>query len=285
MLISLNGVRTPPDQATLSVFDRGFLFGDAIYEVICTHGGRPFLLGAHLDRLEASGAAIGLDVAAMRAGLEAEIQGLVADAQRSPDAPELYIRIMITGGHSPDFNLLSAQGPPLQVVLVKPLPAWDERLFSEGMTLRSVRPEEIVGRIAPWVKSNNRQANVMAHRLAREAGFDDALFVDPEGNVTEGPTWNLFAVHEGRVTTPPIEGGLLPGITRQTVLDLGPKLGIEIREALLSIERALASDELFVTSTTRGLMPVKALDGQLLAPVPGPLTQRLRQGFLDLIQE
>lgn len=284
MLISLNGVRTPPEDATLSVFDRGFLFGDAIYEVICTHEGRPFLLGAHLDRLEASGKAIGLDVQPMRAGLEAEIEALVAEEQRTR-GKELYIRIMITRGVSPDFDLLSAEGEPLQVVLVKPLPAWDERLFREGMRLRSVRPEEVVGRIAPWVKSNNRQANVMAHRLAREAGCDDALFVDPDGNVTEGPSWNVFCVQGGALVTPPLERGILPGITRSTVLRLAREAGIEAREPLLSLDRARESDEMFVTSTTRGVMPVAELDGRRFSPVPGPVTQRLREAFLALTQE
>lgn len=282
MLISMNGQRTAPEEATLSVFDRGFLFGDAIYEVICTHGRRPFQLGPHLDRLEKSGKAIGIDVTAMRGGLEDEVAALVADA---PGDDELYIRIMITRGSSPDFDLLGSQGPPQRIVMVKPLAPWDPRLVREGIRLKSVRPEEVVGRVAPWVKSNNRQANVMAHRYARDQGFDDALFVDPDGNVTEGPTWNVFCVRGGAVYTPGLERGILPGITRSSVLRLCGELSLACSEQEVSLETALGSDEMFLTSTTRGVMAVAQLDDVTFAPIPGPVSARLRDAFLQLSEE
>ena len=273
MLVSIDGERSAPADAQVSVFDRGFLFGDAIYEVVCTHGGRLFQLEAHLDRLQDSGAAIGLDVAPWRDPLKAEIQALMREL---PEPGERYVRIMLTRGQSPDFDLHGADdAAPLRVVMVKPLPAWSSHLFSEGMRLKSVRPEEIVSRIAPAVKSNNRQANVMAHRYARDAGADDALFVDPSGCVTEGPSWNLFGVSEGQVWTPPLVGGLLPGITRSTVLRHCADLGIPATERAVPLEDALSADELFITSTTRGLMPVGRLDGKSYA-LPGPVTERLR---------
>lgn len=281
MLVSIDGKRSTPADAQVSVFDRGFLFGDAIYEVVCTHGGRLFQLEAHLDRLQDSGAAIGLDVEPWREPLKAEIQALLS--QLTPPG-ERYVRIMLTRGQSPDFDLHGADdAPPLRVVMVKPLPAWPEQLFRVGMRLRAVRPEEIVSRIAPAVKSNNRQANVMAHRFAREAGADDALFVDPSGCVTEGPSWNLFGVTAGQVWTPPLVGGLLPGITRSTVLRLCADLGIPASERTMSLEDALRADELFITSTTRGVMPVSRLDEVKLV-LPGPVTDRLRQEWSALAE-
>jgi branched-subunit amino acid aminotransferase/4-amino-4-deoxychorismate lyase len=140
----------------------------------------------------------------------------------------------------------------------------------------------VVGRIAPWVKSNNRQANVMAHRHAREQGYDDALFVDPNGNVTEGPTWNAFAVSGGTVLTPPLVGGLLPGITRGLILELCETAGIACEERELSLEEFKAADELFITSTTRGVMPVGTLDGESVGAVPGAITATLAEALKAL---
>jgi branched-subunit amino acid aminotransferase/4-amino-4-deoxychorismate lyase len=157
----------------------------------------------------------------------------------------------------------------------------DARLFSEGIRLLAVRPDEIVGRIAPAVKSNNRQANVMAHRHARGRGYDDALFVDPTGNVTEGPTWNLFAVIDGAVVTPPLDGGLLPGITRGLILTLCAEAGVEASERPLSLEEAKGAAELFITSTTRGVMPVGSLDDQAFE-LTGPVTKRLAEALAAL---
>jgi len=268
MLLTLNGRRTDPAQATVSVFDRGFLFGDAIYEVITTVAGRrPFHLGAHLERLARSGDAIGLDVRGMRADLDREIAELIADA---PGEDELTIRIMITRGAAPDVGLDTVVGPPVRIVLVKPIVAFPPA----PLRLISVAPDDVVGRVSPGVKSNNRQSNVMAHLLARERGRDDGLFVDPSGCVTEGPTWNVFCVRGGRVVTPPLERGILAGITRQLVFDLAGELGLPAEERAIPLEEARAADEVFVTSTTRGVKPVAELDDAEF-PAPGPVTTRL----------
>lgn len=272
MLISIDGERTTPEQAQVSVFDRGFLFGDAIYEVVATQDGRLFQLEAHLDRLEQSGAAIGLDVSPWRASLAAEVEALIAAL---PDPGDRYVRIMLTRGQSPGFDLLAGEeSTPLRVVLVKPLPPWPEHYYREGISLKSVSPDEVVARISPSVKSNNRQANLMAHRIAREAGADDALFVDPEGCVSEGPSWNLFGVTKGQLWTPPLVGGILPGITRSTVLRLCRDLGIPAEERPIRLEEAQGADELFVTSTTRGLMSVARLDEVELV-TERPVTEQL----------
>ncbi|RMG14222.1 MAG: D-amino acid aminotransferase [Planctomycetota bacterium] len=284
MLVAINGERRDPERATVSVFDRGFLFGDAVYEVVRTHGRRPFHLEAHLERLRRSGDAIGLDVAALLEPVQRTVAELVAAA---PAGEDLMIRLMITRGNSPRLDLLEAEGPPCWVVMVKELEPFPERYYREGLRLLTVRPEEIVSRVAPWVKSNNRQANVMAHRLARERGHDDALFVDPDGHVSEGPTWNLFAVLDGGVVTPPLAGGVLPGVTRGLVLGLCASLGLPHEERPISLEEARRADELFVTSTTRGVMPVGRLDGEPVGDgtVPGPVTARLADGLRRLEAE
>jgi branched-subunit amino acid aminotransferase/4-amino-4-deoxychorismate lyase len=273
MLISIDGLRAAPEAAKISAFDRGLLFGDAIYEVVCTLARRPFQLTEHLDRLERSGRAIGLDVRPLRAPLQSEVADLCRECGGTG---ELYIRIMVTRGASPDLELLAADTAPVRIVMVKPLAPWDPDLVTRGLRLLSVQPDAIVGRLAPWVKSNNRQANVMAHRLAQEQGCHDGLFVDPAGNITEGPTWNVFRVKDDQVQTPTLDGGILPGITRQ---------GIPTVERPISLAEARASDEMFITSTTRRLMPVAQLDGAVVGPgtPPGPVTRRLIAAFAELV--
>lgn len=276
MLVSMNGEDVDPAEATVSIFDRGFLFGDAIYEVIRTCGRRPFHLDRHLARLERSGAAISLDVAPLRAELEREVERLIA---KSPGG-EQVIRIMITRGASPHLDLIASEGPPQRIVWVKPLELPKDETIRKGMRLKSVGPDEIVGRMAPSVKSNNRQANVMAHRIARGLGYDDGLFVDPSGVVTEGPTWNLFVVKKGEVITPPLERGILEGITRGLVAEECARLGIPHAERELTLAEAKEADEMFITSTTRAAVPVSELDERRFA-LPGPVTLRVRQALLD----
>ena len=141
MLVAINGALTDPEEAHLSIFDRGFLFGDAVYDVITTHGKTLFQLEPHLDRLELSGEAIGIDVRALRPELERTIAELLEAAQGDGD---FYVRVMITRGPSPDLDLFGADGPPLRIVIVKPLAPMPERLFAEGIRLLAVRPNEVL---------------------------------------------------------------------------------------------------------------------------------------------
>ncbi|MBX3470201.1 MAG: aminotransferase class IV [Planctomycetes bacterium] len=281
MLVSINGELVDPAAATVSIFDRGFLFGDAIYEVTRTVHRRPFHLDLHLDRLERSGDAIELDVRPLRAPLVAEIDRLIAAL---PDERDLVVRIMVTRGQSPGLDLFAAEGPPLWILWVKTLDGFRPELYERGLRILSVSPDEIVARVSPGVKSNNRQANVMVHRHARQEGYDDGLFVDPSGVVTEGPTWNLFVVKSGQVITPPLERGVLEGITRGLVLRLCARLDVPAHVREITLDEARAADELFITSTTRGVMPVRELDQVELPGAPGPVTRRLRQALVESME-
>jgi branched-chain amino acid aminotransferase len=280
MLVSINGRSVDPTTASVSIFDRGFLFGDAIYEVVRTVNRVPFHLDLHLDRLERSGDAIDLDVQQLRAPLVAEIDRLLALAPPG----EQVVRVMVTRGSSAGLDLFASDGPPLWIVWVKPLDPWKPELFERGLRIMSVTPDALVARMSPGVKSNNRQANVMAHRLARQEGFDDGLFVDPSGLVTEGPTWNLFMVKGGQVITPPLERGILEGITRGLVLRLCAKNDVAAMVREVTLEEARAADEMFITSTTRGIMPVAELDAKTFAGTPGPVTRKLRAALLESMQ-
>ena len=277
MLVMLNGKRVDPDEAQVSIFDRGFLFGDAIYEVVRTYGRIPVLLPEHLERLTRSGEAIDLDVAALRERIEREVSELI---EASPQDGELYVRIMLTRGSCHDMGLGTVEGEPTRIVWVKPLVAFPAEHYTQGIRLQAIGPDAIVARISPNVKSNNRQSNVMAYNAAQAAGFDDALFVDPGGRVTEGPTWNAFFVLDETLVTPPLERGILEGITRRKVLSLCDELGIPKAVRELDLAEAERASEAFITSTTRGVMPVGQLNETRFSPIPGPLTARLQQALL-----
>jgi branched-chain amino acid aminotransferase len=277
MLVSINGRSVDPTTASVSIFDRGFLFGDAIYEVVRTVNRVPFHLDLHLDRLERSADAIDLDVQQLRKPIAAEIDRLIA----LNTGAEQVVRVMITRGASPALDLFASDGPPLWIVWVKPLDPWKPELFEKGLRIMSVTPDALVARMSPGVKSNNRQANVMAHRLARQEGYDDGLFVDPSGVVTEGPTWNLFMVKGGQVITPPLERGILEGITRGLVLRLCARNDVPAMVREVSLAEARAADEMFITSTTRGIMPVAELDQMKFAGTPGPVTKKLRAALIE----
>ena len=281
MLVSINGKSVDPAAATVSIFDRGFLFGDAIYEVVRTVHRRPFHLDLHLDRLQRSADAIEMDVAPLRPTLTREIDRLIA---QEGGAGELVVRIMITRGASPGLDLMASEGPPLWIVWVKTLEPFKQELFDKGMRILSVTPDAIVARVSPGVKSNNRQANVLVHRHARAEGYDDGLFVDPSGVVTEGPTWNLFTVKAGQVITPPLERGILEGITRGLVLRLCARLDVPCVVREIALAEAHAADEMFITSTTRGIMPVAELDEVTFAGTPGPVTRKLRAALLESME-
>jgi branched-chain amino acid aminotransferase len=282
MLVSINGESVEPASATVSIFDRGFLFGDAIYEVVRTIHRRPFHLDLHLDRLERSGDAIELDVAALREPLTREIDRLIG---QEGSTSELVVRIMITRGASPGLDLMASEGPPTWIVWVKTMEPFRQELFDQGLRILSVTPDEIVARVSPGVKSNNRQANVMVHRHARAEGYDDGLFVDPSGVVTEGPTWNLFTVKASQVITPPLERGILEGITRGLVLRLCARLDVPCTVREITLAEARAADEMFITSTTRGVMPVAELDTVKFPGAPGPVTRRLRAALVESMEK
>ena len=275
--VYVNGAIHDRDGAVISVFDRGFLYGDSVYEVLRTSGGRPVDLDRHLERLERSAAAIALVLPEPD-----EIRGAIAATLEAAGNPEAYVRIIVTrGGGAITLDIAAAERPSL-LVITSPLALPAAELYRDGAHLAIVAVERTSRRaVDPAVKSGNYLNNIMALAEARRAGAYEALMCGPDGRIAEGSTSNVFAVRGGRLATPALATGLLPGITRQRIIELAAGAGIATDEGDLFPDDVRGADEVFITSSIRGVMPVTKLDG---APVkdgaPGPITRQL----MDLYQ-
>lgn len=279
--VYVNGAITEPGSAMISVFDRGFLYGDSVYEVLRTAGGRSVDLDRHLQRLGRSAATIALELPP-----DATVRTAVSDTVAAAANPDSYIRIIVTRGGGPiNLDPASAERPSL-LVIVAPLvmPAAD--LYTRGARLAIVGVERTSRRaVDPAVKSGNYLNNIMALAEAKRAGAYEALMLGPDGRVAEGSTSNVFAVRGGRCTTPFLSTGLLPGITRQRVMELAAAAGIVAEEGDLLPDDLRSADEVFITSSIRGVMPASHVDGQPIAGgvAPGPVSRRLMSLYDDFL--
>lgn len=273
-LVHIGGRICPPDEAKVSVFDRGFLYGDSVYETVSTTQGRLFALGAHLDRLERSAALIGL-----RAPPRAEIERAIAETMLAAGNAESRVRITLTRGVGKvDLDPASADEPQL-IVLVMPFQPLPRSLYQSGASgaiVSIVRNDPRA--IDPAIKSGNYLNNVLALGEARRQGAHEALLCAADGTVAEGASSNVFLVKDGQVRTPGLDVGILAGITRAQVLALARADGIPTREARLHPDELRGADEAFITSATRAVLPLTRIDGAAIGDGrPGPVTRRLMQ--------
>lgn len=271
-MVSIDGV--VKDDPRISVFDRGFLFGDSVYEVLRTVNGRPLFWGEHADRLWRSAELVKLPLGVDRDTLRAETERTLAAAEGG----EHYIRIVVTRGAG-GLGLELGEMTPCRVIIVAPLPTGNEALRARGCVLRTVRTgRSDEGGVSPQAKSGNKLAAVLALDEVRRQGADEALLVDPLGRVLEGASSTFFCVVDGAVLTPSLDVGILPGITRAKVIELATRLGLTVREAAVHTSDLDAAEEAFITSSVRGLLPIRGLDDRTLE-VTGPVTERLRTAY------
>jgi branched-chain amino acid aminotransferase len=242
LLASVDGAIGPAAEATIPVSDEGLLRGDGAFEVIRLYRGRPFALEDHYARLErtCAGLRLPLDTDVLRA----EVTALLA-AHGDADA---LLRLVLTRGGR-------------RIAIIEALPG---RPASQSVATVTYAPT----RVLDTLKTLSYGANMLAGRMAREAGADEALFVTPHGRVLEGPTWTLFWAKRGRLYTPPLEHGILHSITRGRLVRAGHG-----EERLTTLDDLRGADEAFIASTVREVMPISALDGRPFPQAPGPLTE------------
>jgi D-alanine transaminase len=275
-LASVNGVITPIPEARIPITDRGFLFGDAAYEVIRVYGGRPFTLREHLERLLAT-------CEGMRLAAPPTCDALAAECQRLVDASGLgEAALFIHVSRGPD-----GQGPSLSdftrhtvVIRCERPPAWPASHYTDGIKLITVEDSRWVGGA---LKTVNLLPRVLAFEAARDAGAAEALWVDPDGCIREGLSCNVFAWLEGRLVTPPLTGRILAGITRSTVLGLVDAQGHPAAEDCITVPGIRAAEEVFICSTTREIIPVVRIDDQLIGDGrPGARTRALLTNYREM---
>jgi len=282
-IVNIDGRLVPPGEAAISVFDRGFLSGDLVYEVIRTYDLRAHQLEAHLARLSRSAARISLPLAWGPDRIAREIDRTV-DASRGQEeddplaAPwnqgQRTVRLIMTRGAGEAAAALGLPPGPRALLITQPLVGPPASAYREGVRCVLVRAR--VPRELPEVKTGRHLAESTAAAEARSSGAHEALLVDGRGLVTEGATSSLFRVKDGKVETPPLEAGILPGIARGLVLRLARQAGIPVSERMLEPPDLVEADEVFITSTTREVLPVTRLGERPVgAGAVGELTTRI----------
>jgi branched-chain amino acid aminotransferase len=271
--VYLDGRFVRPDQAQVSLFDAGFLYGDGIYETLRTFGGQPFRLQAHLERLRSSARVLGMQAPAENLG-ELVLQTLAQAA-----LPEAYVRITLTRGAGAAGLAHPGGDRPTLVIAALPLFGWPQALYEDGAKVALLWRRAKGELPAPTVKSTSLQRAIAGRAHARSQGADEGLFLDPEGFVAEGTVTNVFAVIGKTLHTPPPEV-CLAGVTRAEVLDLAAGCGLVPLQAPLTPEALVDADEVFLTSTLAGLVPVTAVDGAMVGEgAPGFFWKNLQQAY------
>ena len=277
-VVYVNGTISDARTASVPVFDHGFLYGEGVYETLRTYGGEPFLFDAHMRRLRRSAGMIALEVPGTDDEMMARIRATVA---AEPGIVEAYIRILITRGVGELTYNLAATPVPSTVIIVKPFPEPPAAHFTDGIALAmvSVRRNH-PSALNPRIKSNNLLNNALAMQEALRQGAEEALMLNQQDELAECSQSNFFIVKDGRVVTPPVSAGLLPGITREFVFEVGRDAGVSVEEHTLSTADLWAADEAFITGTTREITPVVRVDGRPFGDgKPGPITLKLLETF------
>jgi len=272
----VNGRFGPLAEAVVSVEDRGFQFGDGVYEVIRTYRGRPFAIDEHLSRFERSAQALQLSLGYTKARWIA----LIEEGLRRSNLPETKIYLQITRGQAPRDHPFPAELSPTTVLTFRELHPLDLSVRQAGV--QAILLEDIRwGRCD--IKSVNLLANVLARQRAKEAGVFEAILLR-DGAVTEGSVSNVMVVQNGTILTAPEGPRILSGVTRAKVLELAKKEGIPVAETVVRREDLLGASEVFLTGTTVEVLPVVRVDGQAIGPaVPGPMTQLLSRRWEALL--
>jgi branched-chain amino acid aminotransferase len=288
-LINLNGRIIPLAEANVSVFDRSFLYGDSLYEVVRTYEGKPFRLREHLERMEKSAVLCSMKFSQGIDEYHREILRSIDAYRAQPGraSEDVYVRIVVSRGSGKiGFGLGNLETPTLYVIIVEPISMFPNKPFSQGTKLQiSSRIRNSPKALDPAMKSGNYLNSLLAYLSAADSGFDDALMVDHQGFLTEGTTYNLFYVNRGIIATAPLDVGILDGITRRAVIDLSVELGIPVREVRFPKEYLYEADEVFVTSSLKEVLPVLDIDGKKINKgKPGPVAARLAEAFRELVK-
>jgi len=277
--VSVNGRISSAREAVISVFDHGFLYGEGIYETMRTYSGRPFLYDRHMRRLRNSARMIVLELPFTDEALAGQIRDTMAAADFR--GGEAYIRVLVTRGVGELTYDPAATPRPSVIIIVKPQVDPPAEAYDKGVRVVLVdvvrnHPDTV----NPMIKSNNLLNSALAAQEAIRRGGFEGIMRNYRRELSECTTSNLFVVKDGAALTPPLTAGLLPGITREFLFDVGRDVGIHVREEVLRDDDLFGADEAFLTSTTREVLPIVTVDDRTIGNGrPGPVTKKLLEGF------
>jgi D-alanine transaminase len=269
----VNGEFLPLERATVHVEDRGFQFADGVYEVVRTYGGKPFATDEHLARLARS-----LDAIEMKNPLSVEKgKSIIEEGIHRSGFAEAIVYLQITRGYARRHRGMPKDVTPTIVMTVRELGSPPTKIRETGIAVVTL-PEFRWARCD--IKSIALLPSVLAYQAARKAGANDAIFVDEADTVNEATAGNVFVVTDGRLRTPPRSTRILPGVTRDKLLEAARAAGIETAEERLTKSELLSAQEVFLSSTTAEVTPVATVDGKQIGNgKPGPVSTRVFEQF------
>jgi branched-chain amino acid aminotransferase len=270
----VNGALLAPEQAAVSPLDRGFLYGEGLFETMRAYRGRVFRLGRHLGRLMASAREVGLLVPPREL-----LERAVAEALAAGGLSDAVVRLTVTAG-------TGGGAPPTVVALVRPLTLPPPERYAAGCRAVSVPVAQVPKCALRRAKSLNYLDKLLAQRAAEAQGGHEAILIDADGCVAEAAMRNVFAVIAGELVTPPLSRGILAGITREAVLEVAHRQSLSCTERDLMLAELVEADECFLTSSVAELLPVASVDGRAVGEgAPGEVTKRLTQAYRLLTAE
>jgi len=283
-MANVNGEITPLEEARISVLDRGFLYGDSVYEVFRTYDGVPMFCHEHFDRMENSARLIHMSISLSREEILDEMRR-TARAAEVPAGQDVYVRWHVTRGTGA-LDLVPAKDlKSSHVIILKEVPRWNPEFYSRGMTLAvtSTRRNPVEA-LSPDIKSGNYLNNILGVAEAVELGADDCLMLNPAGVVTEASNSNVLFVIDGRLVTPSAASGILRGITKAAIQRISAQHGFELHETEVQSTDLARASECFVTSATREVMPVARLrlengNWHEFPPGGGDITRRVAVAY------
>ena len=278
--VYINGRLVDKEDAKVSVYDHGLLYGDGVFEGLRSYSGKVFRLDRHLDRLYESARAIWLEIPIK----QSDLAKAVNDTLRANSLEDAYIRLVVTRGAGSLGLDPNRTSDPQVIIITDKIALYPAELYERGLdiiTASTIRNHPAA--LSPRIKSLNYLNNILAKIEGLQAGCIEALMLNTKGEVAECTGDNIFLVRGGVLLTPPLDAGILEGITRDAVIELARESKIEVRETALTKHDVYVADECFLTGTAAEVIPVVKVDGRMIGPgTPGPVTRDLRERFHKL---
>ncbi len=278
--IFLNGRIVPDADANISSGDRGFLYGDSIYETLRSYNGKPFKLAEHLERMRHSAKQLRISFEYTNIDIGDWINKLI-EKNCSQDA---YIRITLSRGTGGGRLQMDDNLEPTTLIQVKPFTPYEKKLYDKGMSLIVSDYKRSTSCPISRHKSTNLLQSILLKEEANKKSAHDSIILNTDGDVAECVVSNIFMASRGSVITPSLDTNILPGITRSTVLDICRFTDIPISEECFAIEKLINAEEVFITNSLMEIMPVSKIDDSMIGKaIPGRLTQQLMNAYKRLI--